>query len=235
MSGKKNKNDKPLKNYANSLNLHHIDPRTDNQQKVFDSYDDGQHLLMYGSAGTGKSLLAMYLALEDVLVGKQYNKVIVVRSIVPSRDIGFLPGNQTDKAKIYELPYQQICSLLFERDDAYSILRQKHTLEFETTSFMRGLTFNDCCIIVDEIQNCTIHELSSVITRTGDNCRLFFCGDNLQDDLADSKGKQQTGFHSFLKIIKTIEKFSCIEFEHDDIQRSDLVKKYLIAKEKLKL
>jgi phosphate starvation-inducible protein PhoH len=161
------------------------------------------------------------------------NKVVLIRSVVPTRDMGFLPGSVKDKAKVYEAPYQSICNELFGRGDAYEILKGKNTVEFQTTSFVRGITFNNCIVIVDEMQNMTYQELDSVITRIGDNCKIIFCGDFKQTDLL--KDSEKNGLLNFMKVLKKMNMFSHIEFTREDIVRSKLVKSYIIAKEELNI
>ncbi len=169
-------NNKPSFNSPN-FNLKRVHPLTDNQKKTFDAFHSGKHLMLHGMAGTGKTFLSMYLAIKDLIGGtSEQEKIYVIRSVVPTRDMGFLPGSQKEKMKVYEAPYYAICSELFERGDAYDILKQKNAIEFMSTSFVRGTTLNNCYVIVDEINNMTFHELDSVITRIGKNCRVIFCG-----------------------------------------------------------
>ena len=173
----------------------------------------------------------MYLALEELLDGiNNFKKLTIVRSVVPTRDMGFLPGNAKEKAKVYEMPYRSVVSDLFGRGDAYDILKGKQIVEFETTSFLRGLTFEDSIILVDEVNNMTFHELDSVITRVGENCKIIFSGDFRQSDL---NTYDRNGLLQFMKVIKNIDNFTHIEFEEEDIVRSGLVKQYIITKHKL--
>lgn len=221
-------------NKPKGLYLTSISPITDNQEKTFDAFSYGKHLLLHGSAGTGKTFISLYLSLMEVMTGdSDYNKVVITRSVVPTRDMGFLPGSAKDKAQVYEAPYYGICSELFERGDAYSILKSNGTVEFQTTSFIRGLTYNNCIIIVDEMQNCTYQELDTVITRLGTNCKIIFCGDFKQTDL--QRDSEKRGLLDFMRILRKMNKFENIEFNHDDIVRSDLVKQYIIAKEELSI
>lgn len=214
------------------LYLKHINPITNNQNKTFDAYSRNKNLLLHGSAGTGKTFISLYLALSDVLDEiENYNKVVIVRSVVPTRDMGFLPGNAKEKSKVYEAPYYAICTELFGRGDAYDILKQKNLIEFQTTSFIRGITFNNCIVVLDEMQNCTFQELDSVLTRIGDNCKIVFSGDFKQSDLI--KDNDRSGILNFMKILKRIRSFDHIEFTKEDIVRSELVKDYIIAKEEL--
>ena len=157
---------------------------TDTQNGVIDAYDDEYNLVLHGVAGTGKTFLSIYLSLQDITGGHEiYNKLYIVRSVVPTRDMGFLPGNWKQKAQVYEEPYKQIATELFNRGDAYEVLKNKNLVEFLTTSFIRGTTFNNCILLVDEINNMSFHELDSLITRVGKNCRIILCGDYRQSDL----------------------------------------------------
>lgn len=206
-----------------------IRPKTDNQSSVFDAFDAGQHLVLTGYAGTGKTFISSYLAITDVLA-HYYTKLIIVRSVVPTRDMGFLPGRANEKIKEYEAPYYAIFNDLFERGDAYDILKQKHTIEFMPTSFIRGITINDAIIVVDEIQNMTDHELNSVITRVGDNTKLILCGDIRQSDLI----REHSGFKQAMEILARMDSVSMIEFGIDDIVRSGFTREYIIAREEVK-
>jgi len=214
------------------LYLKHIDPLTDNQSKTFEAFSREKNLLLHGSAGTGKSFISLYLALMEVMEGHgDLNKVVILRSVVPTRDMGFLPGSAKDKAKVYEAPYSSICNELFGRGDAYELLKTKAVVDFQTTSFIRGTTFNDCIVIVDEMQNMTYQELDSVITRIGENCKIIFCGDFRQTDLV--RDAEREGLLTFMKILRRMNMFENIEFTKEDIVRSKLVKSYIIAKEDL--
>lgn len=219
---------------SEKLNFHlkEISPLTENQKTTFNSYKQGKHLMLHGTAGTGKSFMSLYLSLNEVLNDDSiYKKIYIVRSVVPTRDMGFLPGNNKEKAKVYEMPYYAICSELFERGDAYDYLKQKNIVEFITTSFIRGTTLNDCIVLVDEMQNMDWGELDSVITRVGRNCKVIFSGDFTQTDFDTEKEK--TGLKQFMKIIRNIKSFKLIEFNKNDILRSDLVRDYIIEKDKL--
>lgn len=202
----------------------------DLQNEVIEEWDDGNHLVLHGLAGTGKTFLSVYLALSDILDTQEQNKLYIVRSVVPTRDIGFLPGNAKEKAKVYEDPYKSICNELFSRGDAYDILKTKNMVEFLTTSYIRGITLKDCIVIVDEINNMTFHELDSIVTRLGRNTRIIFCGDYRQSDLGE---RERSGLKDFLRVLNKIDNFSHFEFGVDHIVRSKLVKDYIIAKSKL--
>lgn len=208
-----------------SLVLQEIEPLTQNQLIAFDSE---KHMLLHGVAGTGKTFISCYPAFDDMVKG-QYEKLILIRSAVPTRDIGFLPGNEKEKSAIYEAPYKDIAVELFQRGDAYEILKTKGIVHFMTTSFIRGVTLRDAVIIIDECQNMTFHELDSIITRVGQNCRVIFCGDFRQSDL------NKNGLKDFVRILKAMESFDLIDFEIKDIVRSDFVKSYITAKTDLGL
>ena len=213
--------------------LKKIEPLTENQKISFNAYRDGKNLMLHGIAGTGKSFISTYLALDE-LINKQhstYEKLIIVRSVVPTREMGFLPGNTKEKSKVYESPYYAICSELFGRGDAYDYLKNKNLIEFMTTSFIRGITLNNCIVIVDEMANCTLHELDSVITRIGKNCKVMFCGDFRQSDFVKQNDKK--GLLDFLRIIRKMDAFEFIDFDENDIVRSSLVKDYIIQKDRL--
>jgi len=216
------------------LDLKDIRPMTENQADVFHQSCSGQHLLLIGSAGTGKTFLSFYLGLSEVLYSDEdYKKIVVVRSAVQSRDQGFLPGSVAEKQKVYELPYHSICGELFNRGDAYGLLKAKGQVEFITTSFVRGITLKDCIVVVDEIQNMNWAELSAIMTRVGDNCRIIFSGDFRQSDL--TKEQERVGLKDFVKVIDRLDQFSTIIFTQKDIVRSKLVKDFIVACEELKL
>ena len=220
----------------NKLNfkLTHIEPLTQNQKLVYTSFEQGKNLMLHGIAGTGKSFISLYLSLKEILNENSiYKKLYIIRSVVPTRDMGFLPGNSKEKSKVYEAPYYAICTELFGRSDAYEYMKMKNIIEFNTTSFIRGITFNDSIIIVDEMANCTLHELDSVITRIGKNCRIIFCGDFRQSDF--SKEYERNGLHDFIKIIRNMKQFSFVDFNVNDMVRSNLVKDYIIQKDKMNI
>jgi phosphate starvation-inducible protein PhoH len=203
-----------------NLRLQEIEPLTKNQLAAFES---NNNLVMHGLAGTGKTFISSYLAYDDIEKGFA-DSLIIIRSAVPTRDIGFLPGSEKEKSAVYEEPYKDVATHLFDRGDAYEIMKQKNIVQFTTTSFIRGITLRNACIIVDECQNMSFHELDSIITRVGENCRIMFCGDFRQSDL------KRNELLSWLKVLERMEEFDFIEFGVDDIVRSEFVKKYIIAK-----
>lgn len=203
-----------------NLRLQEIEPLTKNQLAAFES---NNNLVLHGLAGTGKTFISSYLAYDDIEKGYA-DSLIIIRSAVPTRDIGFLPGSEKEKSAVYEEPYKDVATHLFDRGDAYEIMKQKNIVQFMTTSFIRGITLRNACIIVDECQNMSFHELDSIITRVGENCRIMFCGDFRQSDL------KRNELLSWLKVLERMEEFDFIEFGVDDIVRSEFVKKYIIAK-----
>jgi len=229
---KNNSNKNPQQN--NHFELRSIKPLTANQQQTFDAYRNGYNLMLHGYAGTGKTFCAMYLALEELLTGRSnYDKIVLIRSVVPSRDIGFLPGSIKDKIAVYEEPYKEICDDLFGRGDGFNILKLKGLIQFTTTSFLRGMTFNNAIVIVDETNNMTFQEIDTVMTRLGNESRVIFCGDYRQTDL--TKPHERTGIREFMAITKRINTFRHVEFEKEDIVRSGIVRDYIINKTELGL
>jgi phosphate starvation-inducible protein PhoH len=210
--------------------LNFYQPITPQQELVWDEYQSHQNLLLSGSAGTGKTFMSMYLGLMDVLdKGSMYDKLIVCRSAVPTRDMGFLPGTAEEKEDAYTLPYKGICAEFFEKKEAWDMLREADQIEFLTTSYIRGVTLDNCIVVVDECQNLTFHELDSVITRMGNNTKIIFSGDYNQSDFKGNNDKK--GIQDFTKIVKHLRQFTMIEFGWQDIVRSGLVRDYIMTKE----
>ena len=212
-----------------------INPLTDNQKLLFDSYNQQKNIVAYGVAGTGKTFITLFNALKDVLdETKPYERVYIVRSLVSTREIGFLPGDHEDKADIYQIPYKHMVKYMFQMpSDAdfemlYGNLRSQETIKFWSTSFIRGTTLDNAIIIVDEFQNLNFHELDSIITRVGENSKICFCGDATQSDL--TKTNDRNGIVAFMHILRKMVSFDIIEFDVNDIVRSGLVKEYIVAK-----
>ena len=231
MAAKKNKE-------VNHQQLVTIKPITDNQKQVFATWKKGQNQFLFGSAGTGKTFVSLYLALNDIFdLKKPQERVILVRSLIPTREIGFLPGDEEDKAALYQVPYQNMVQFMFEMPNEqafnglYDKLKGQGSLFFLSTSFLRGLTFDNSIIIVDECQNLNFHELDTIITRVGQDSKIVFCGDFDQSDL--QKTNEKNGLHDFLRILEEMDEFNCTEFTIGDIVRSGFVRNYLINKTKL--
>lgn len=206
-----------------------INPLTDNQRKFFELYNNSHAMLLHGVAGTGKSYIALYKALEEALdKSSSFNKVVIVRSAVPSREIGHLPGDEKEKTEVYQQPYIEICEDLFGRYDAFQRLLEQKSINFMITSFVRGITLDNSIIIVDECQNMTDMELNSIITRVGEKSKIIFCGDFRQTDLY--KKTDLSGLKKFMVIADMMPSFKTIEFEIEDIVRSNLVKEYILAR-----
>ena len=217
-----------------------IEPLTENQEIYFERYKLEQNLVAYGCAGTGKTFITLYNALLDVLDPKKpYEKIYIVRSLVATREIGFLPGDHEDKSSLYQIPYKNMVKYMFEMPDdsafemLYTNLKAQGTISFWSTSFIRGTTFDNAIIIVDEFQNLNFHELDSMITRVGENSKIMFCGDATQSDLV--KTAEKNGIVDFMRILQNMPSFDTIEFSAEDICRSGLVKEYIVAKNQLGL
>ena len=215
-----------------------IKPVTDSQKLVFESWKKGMNQFLFGCAGTGKTFISLYLALQEVLKNETpYDKVIVVRSLIPTREIGFLPGDEEDKAALYQVPYSNMMQFMFEQpnEQAFSMLydrlKAQGSFYFLSTSFLRGLTFDNSIIIVDECPNLNFHELDTIITRVGQDSKIFFCGDFGQSDL--TRMNEKNGLMDFLQILQEMNEFNCTEFDIGDIVRSGFVRSYLIQKTKL--
>ena len=236
MTAKQMKRKKPI----NSDFLLDIEPLTDNQTKLFDAYGEGKHIVAYGCAGTGKTFITLYNAIQDVLDERTpYERIYIVRSLVATREIGFLPGDHEDKSALYQIPYKNMVKYMFQMpSDAdfemlYGNLKSQETIKFWSTSFLRGTTLDNAIIIVDEFQNLNFHELDSIITRVGENSRICFCGDATQTDL--TKTQERNGIIDFMSILRAMPSFGIIEFGVNDIIRSGIVKEYIIAKMELNL
>lgn len=214
-----------------------IQPITPNQERLFSAWQQGKHMFIYGCAGTGKTFCALYNALKDTLADTpKYDSVYVVRSLVATREIGFLPGDHEDKASLYQIPYKNMVKYMFELgndgefNSLYEALKNQESVKFWSTSFLRGATLDNAVIIIDEMQNLNFHELDSIITRVGENSRIVFCGDAMQSDLI--KDRERNGIHDFMRILESMpDDFEMIEMTVDDIVRSGLVRNYLIAKD----
>lgn len=215
--------------------LYQFDPITKNQEKTFNLWDEEENLILMGSAGTGKTFIALYLALDEMLnnPSKLYDKIIIVRSVVAVREIGFLPGKLEEKTSVFETPYRMICDELFQTSTAYNKMINSHQIQFETTSYIRGKTFDRAIIVVDEMQNLNFHELDSIMTRVGENCRIIFAGDYLQSDFK-AEGEKD-GLLKFVSIIERMKNFSVVQFGWDDIVRSGIVRDYIQTKEMMGL
>ena len=231
MTAKQMKRKKPI----NTDLMRDIEPLTQNQQVLFNAYAENKNLVAYGCAGTGKTFITLYNALRDVLSQTTpYDKIYIVRSLVATREIGFLPGDHDDKSLLYQIPYKHMVKYMFEMStDAdfemlYGNLKTQGTIDFWSTSFIRGTTFDNAIIIVDEFQNLNYHELDSIMTRVGQDSKIMFCGDATQSDL--TKTNERNGIMDFMRIIRLMPSLDIIEFGVEDIVRSGLVKEYILAK-----
>lgn len=213
-------------------NLLSYEPITKNQKIAYDAWDEGDNLVLCGSAGTGKTFIGMYLGLESVLDKSwEQNKLVIVRSVVPTREMGYLPGSIEEKVDAYTAPYRAITNELFNDRHAFDMLESQGQLTFMSTSFIRGITLDDCVLLIDEMQNLTFHELDSIITRVGRNTKVIFSGDYYQSDL--TKESDKNGVLHFMNIMEQLKDFSVIEFNWTDIVRSGFVRDYIMTKEML--
>ena len=190
-----------------------IESITDNQRILFDSYKAGKNLVAYGVAGTGKTFVTLYNAIKDVLDDNTpYERIYIVRSLVATREIGFLPGDYEDKSDIYQVPYKHMVKYMFQMpSDAdfemlYGNLKSQDTIKFWSTSFLRGTTLDHSIILVDEFQNLNFHELDSIITRVGENSKIMFCGDATQSDLV--KTNDRNGIVDFMNVLRKMPSLS---------------------------
>lgn len=205
-----------------------IKPLTPTQEDMFHAWFNGNNICAHGSAGTGKTFLAFYLALTEVLNQRQ-NRIILVRSAVPTRDVGFLPGTLEEKMMQYEIPYHDILHELIGRASTYQDMKDAGMIEFHSTSFLRGLTWDNAIIVVDEAENLTFHEIDNVMTRIGHNTRIIFTGDTKQTDLDGSKRQGAEGLTQAMKAFDNMNDFESIQFNVHDIVRSEIVKSWIIA------
>ena len=231
MTAKQMKRKKPY----NSEMMVDVQPLTPNQKIAFKAYEDNKNLFLYGAAGTGKTFITLYMALKQVLNPfTPYNKVVLVRSLVSTREIGFLPGDHEDKSALYQIPYKNMVKYMFElpTDNEFEMLwgnlKAQESVTFWSTSFIRGTTLDNSIVIIDESQNLNFHELDSIITRVGEDTKIMFCGDVAQTDLI--KTNEKNGILDFQKIITRMPEFEQVEFGVDDIVRSGLVKSYITSK-----
>lgn len=213
------------------LELQPVFPKGPKQTETFEAFHQN-NLCLHGLAGTGKTFIPMYLALREILDYDAYRKLVIIRSAVQGRDQGFMPGTEDQKMSYFEKPYHRSVKKFFGRDDAYEILKQRGVIEFESTSFLRGDTFDDAVVLVDEMQNMTFQELDTIATRVGDNCKIVFAGDYRQSDL---KKAEKAGLQDFIRILDAMKAVEHIEFGVEDIVRSGFVKQYIIEKTELNL
>jgi len=223
----------PIKKKWTHHDLKVINALTPTQEDMFHAFYNGNHVCAQGTAGTGKTFLAMFLAFQEILDKRcKADHIIIVRSNVSTREMGHLPGTPEEKMDVFENPYRDICQELFGRAGTYDNMKRAGLIQFMSTSFVRGLTWHNAIVIVEEGQNLNFHEINSVMTRIGQNTRVMFTGDVPQADLAHS-GRDQSGMRHFLEVIRDINNFVNIQFTRHDIVRGDFVKAWIIASEDL--
>lgn len=204
-------------------------PLTEKQKDSIYAFSSGKHLALLGSAGTGKTFLGIYLA-SSLMVDpdSQTDKIIVLRTAVQARDQGFVKGDPAEKMDPYSVPYKQAFTKIFGRANSFYDLIKAKKLVFDSTSFLRSVTFDNAVVIFDEAQNAEFREINTVITRLGQNSRLILIGDSLQDDLSKN---EESGLPKFSKIVTQHlpTDFHITTFTSEDIVRSDLVKRWVIG------
>lgn len=213
-----------------SIHVRDLESKTPSQKTAHQAFLSGKHLLLHGAAGTGKTHLALSIGLKELVCGN-YDRLVIIRSIVPTRDVGFLPGTLEEKISYYEIPYTQLTTQITGKNDTYNNLKQKGVIQFLSTSHLRGTTISRSIVLLDEVQNLSFHECDSVITRLDDHSRLLICGDYFQSDL---KNGDKKGILDFMNILKTMDEFATIEFGIEDIVRSGMIRSYLIKKNQMK-
>ena len=211
----------------NIHDLRAIRPLTQKQEDMFQLWFQGDNVCAHGSAGTGKTFLALYLAMSEMLEFKEHQQIIIVRSAVAAREIGHLPGTKEEKEEIFEIPYMDILHDLFGRKSTYKDMKDAGMIKFMTTSHIRGLTWDNAIIIIDEIQNMCFDEIDSVMTRIGKNTKVIACGDHKKQ--CDLKKHEVSGVGRMLKAFETMSGFANVEYTFEDVVRSEVVKNWLKA------
>jgi phosphate starvation-inducible protein PhoH len=225
--------DGPKKKSWTKHDLKHIKPLTSTQEEMFRAFFEGKHICAHGSAGTGKTFIAIYLALNEMLHAQTIDQIIIVRSAVPTREMGFMPGTLAEKEALYELPYAEMFAEILGKRDSYQNMKDAGVVRFCTTSYVRGLTWDNAIVIIDEGQNMTFHEIDSIVTRLGENSRVIFAGDQRQSDLSNSRRQEQSGLESLINVATAMSAFAVIRFTKHDIVRSAFVKSWICACEEI--
>ena len=212
--------------------LKHIKPLTTNQEEMFRAFFEGKHICAHGSAGTGKTFIAIYLALNEMFHSQTIDRIVIVRSAVPTRDMGFMKGTLEEKEALYELPYAEMFTELLGRRNSYQDMKDADVVRFCTTSYVRGLTWDNAVVIVDEVQNMNFHEINSIVTRLGDSSRVILVGDLRQNDLHNRR-HDQSGIDSLIKVAEQMPAFGVVHFTKHDIVRSAFVKSWICTSEEV--
>lgn len=223
----------PKKKKWSIHDLKSIRALTPAQEDLFHAWYNESHLIAHGTAGTGKTYLALYLAFQDILDKRSAcDKIIIVRSNVMTREVGHLPGTLEEKMSEFERPYREICTELFGRKSTYDDMKAAGLITFMPTSSVRGLTWYNSIVFVDEAQNLNFHEIDSIMTRVGHNSRVIITGDIPQSDLSHS-GRDKSGMKDLLNVANNMQDVTSIRFTRNDIVRGEFVKSWICATEDL--
>jgi len=205
-----------------------IAPKTTNQRLYVDAIRDHDLTFGIGPAGTGKTYLAMAMAVADLFRGK-YSRIILTRPAVEAGEkLGFLPGDLAEKVNPYLRPLYDALHDMVSLEKAQTMI-ERGTIEVAPLAFMRGRTLNNAFVILDEAQNTTREQMKMFLTRLGFESKAVITGDITQVDLPTA---QVSGLHDAWKILQSIEGIAFIEFEDRDVVRHPLVKRIITAYEK---
>jgi len=186
-------------------------------------HSDSKILFCDGLAGTSKTYLSVYCAME-LLKKREVEKIVYIRSLTESgkRLLGSLPGEVDDKFKPWSIPLLEKCDELINISVTNALLQQ-HVIKSTPINYLRGVTFNDAAVIVDEFQNLVKEEAVTVLSRFGKKCKMFVVGDSMQSDIAD-----KSGFKKILDAFDTEESqqhgIHCFHFGENEITRSKMLK-----------
>jgi phosphate starvation-inducible PhoH-like protein len=202
-----------------------IQPKNMAQQIYLEAIERSDVVFGIGSAGTGKTYVAASYAAEK-LYYRETSKIIVTRpNVEASRSLGFLPGELEEKYAPYLEPFEGVFIRAFGKS-LYELFKKRGQIDPRPLGFMRGATFDDAIVLVDECQNMTEKEFKLLLTRIGHNSKVIFSGDSRQVDIPDS------GLMSTIQRLQYIPSIEVVEFYPSDIVRSDLCKQIILEYER---